>query len=99
VSILAVSILAAVSVVAAESILAESILAESAAADEPEPLQAAAETAIAKAKNAILNEFFIVCFLSDLIVFQLLIPKTKKGNPLFYKKSRLPFKKLKNLKN
>jgi hypothetical protein len=61
VSALVVSILAAVSVVAAESILAESILAESAADDEPEPLHAAAETAIAKAKNAILNEFFIVC--------------------------------------
>jgi hypothetical protein len=57
VSVLVVSILAVS--VAAESILAESILAESAADDEPEPLQAAAETAIAK--NAILNEFFIVC--------------------------------------
>jgi hypothetical protein len=46
----------------AESILAESVAAESVAEDEPEPLQAAAETAIAKAKKAILKEFFILRF-------------------------------------
>jgi hypothetical protein len=70
VSALAVSVLAesvaapileAVSILA-ESILAESILAESVAEDEPEPLQAANEVAIAKANKPSLNEFFMFNF-------------------------------------
>jgi hypothetical protein len=63
VSAFAVSALAeSTAVVLAESILAESILAESAFEAEPEPLQAANETAIARAKKPSLNEFFMFNF-------------------------------------
>jgi hypothetical protein len=44
-----------------ESFLVESTVVESVVAVE-EPLQAANEVAIAKAKNAILNEFFMLTF-------------------------------------
>jgi hypothetical protein len=64
---------AATESVLGESILAESALAESAAEDEPEPLQAANEVAIARATKPNLNEFFMFTFLmSDLIVFLLI---------------------------
>jgi hypothetical protein len=61
----AAPVLAAESTVAAESVLAESTLAESTlvesvAEDEPEPLQAAKETAIANANKPVLNEFFML---------------------------------------
>jgi hypothetical protein len=83
VSALVVSILAVVSIFAAVSILAESIAAESAAEPVDLPLQATAETEIAKAKTASLNEFFIFVFFKVINSFQGLIPQTKKGNPHF----------------
>jgi hypothetical protein len=47
---------------------------------EEEPLQAAKETAIAKAKKPNLKFFMFNFLISDLIVYTL-IPETKKGNP------------------
>lgn len=48
----------------AVALAALSAFAVESAAEEPDlPLQAAAETAIAKAKKPILNEFFILVFL------------------------------------
>jgi hypothetical protein len=75
---LAVSAFLAVSTVAA---FAESaVFAESADEAVEEPLQAAKETATTKAKEAILNEFFIVCY----ILFFALIQQCEKGNPYFF---------------
>jgi hypothetical protein len=53
----------------AVSTLAESALAESAVDEEPAPLQAAKEVAIAKATKPNLNEFFILRVLICLIFF------------------------------
>ena len=57
------------------------VLLESVVDVEEEPLQAAKETATAKAKEAILIEFFIVLY----FVFVALIRESKKGNPSFLK--------------
>jgi hypothetical protein len=57
-------------------LLESTVLVESVVEVEEEPLQAAKDTAIAKAKEAILNEFFM-CY----ILFVALIQQNEKGNP------------------
>jgi hypothetical protein len=87
VSFLVVSVAALVEsaflVVSTTVVLVEStVLVESVVVLEELPLQAAAETAIAKAKKPNLNEFFILICL--FIVLQL-IQEIQKGNPSFFK--------------
>jgi hypothetical protein len=87
VSFLVVSVAALVEsaflVVSTTVVLVEStVLVESVVVLEELPLQAAAETAIAKAKKPNLNEFFILICL--FIVLQL-IQEISKGNPSFFK--------------
>jgi hypothetical protein len=77
---LVVSALVVSALVVSAAILEESALVESAPEAEEEPLQAAKETAIAKAKKPNLKFFMFNFLISDLIVYTL-IPETKKGNP------------------
>jgi len=58
--VVSAAILEVSALVVSAAILEESALVESAAEDDEEPLQAAKETAIAKAKKPNLKEFFIL---------------------------------------
>jgi hypothetical protein len=76
-SFLAESTVAEESFLAESTVVAESFLAESAAEPEPEPLQAATDKVIAKAKKPNLNAFFIVKFFK-VIINLVLIPANIK---------------------
>lgn len=85
VSALAESAAAESAVITESAVAAESAFAES-AVDSPAPLQAAKEVAIAKAKNAILKEFFMLIFFKSDYIVLVLIHENIKGNPYFSKK-------------